>query len=100
LTLVEVLVALVILELGLGCVFAVMLFAERRSERAHRMELAVSASQSILDSLAAGAAAGAGSRGYREFDLEWSVDSSGVTRLHARAGQDTLVRVTGWVPSS
>ena len=89
-TLVEVLVALVVLEVGLLGVAGTLLVAGRTLGRAERGERAVASMAWTLDSLAAGWSPGQGRDSLAWGTLEWTVAADGSVRLRALLTDDTL----------
>jgi prepilin-type N-terminal cleavage/methylation domain-containing protein len=99
-TLLEVVVALVILEVGVLGAAGTLLLASRTLTRAERLERAVAYAAAVLDSLSAGARPGAGARAHFGGEVRWSVDSTGAVKIAALAGvADTLLAFSGVVPA-
>lgn len=95
-TLLEVVAALLLLEVAvLGAVGTLTIAAHVLGE-AEQLEHAVLAAEGVLDSLAGVASPVAGSRAFAGGELSWTVDSVGVVALTA-FGSDggTRLRVTG-----
>jgi Tfp pilus assembly protein PilV len=82
-TLLEVVVALLLLEVAvLGAAGTLQVAAHALGEAEH-MERAVLAAEGVLDSLAGVASPTAGSRSFVGGDLSWTVDSAGTVTLTA-----------------
>lgn len=95
-TLVEVLVALVVLEVGLLGVVGTLLLAARTLRKAERLEGAVAEVQRVFDSLAAVAGGpGQGRQPSHLGEVWWSADGQGVLRVEFRAGDSIVVGVDG-----
>ena len=88
-TLVEVIVAIVIFEIGALGVLGTLLIASRTMARAEALERAVVTVERVADSLSAHGAAGQGALGFPGGRVVWS---SGEV-LALSAAEDTLVRV-------
>lgn len=86
---VEVLVALVIFEVGLLGVVGTLVLASRTVTRAVLLERAVGQVESVLDSLAQVPGGGRGHRTVVGGSLSWSVDADGTTSVTFQGG-------TGW----
>jgi len=81
---IEVVVALLILEVGVVGVLGTLVLANRTLRRAERLERASALSEAMLDSLGGGAArAGSGKVVVGDVHLDWSVDSTGTVDLSA-----------------
>ena len=85
-TLVEVLVALVIFEVGLLGVVGTLVLASRTLTRAVLLERAVGQVESVLDSLAQAPGVGDGHRPVVGGGLSWSVDTDGKTSVTFQGG--------------
>ena len=83
---VEILVALVIFEVGLLGVVGTLVLASRTVTRAVLLERAVGQVESVLDSLAQVPGGGGGHRAVAGGDLSWSVDADGGTSVTFRGG--------------
>lgn len=95
-TLVEVLVALVVLQVGLLGVVGTLLLASRTLRRAELTEWAVAEVQRTADSLlATGAGSGAGQASSGPGELRWEVDGGGRLRVEYHSGSEILVAVEG-----
>lgn len=98
-TLVEVLVALVVLQVGLLGVVATLLVASRTLARAERLEWAVAEAQRAADSLtASGATGGAGRAASGPGELSWRVEAGGRFVVEWAEADSVLVRVEGAAP--
>ena len=85
-TLVEVLVALVIFEVGLLGVVGTLVLASRTLARAVLLERAVGQVESVLDSLAQAQGSGGGQRPAVGGALSWSVDADGSVSVIFQGG--------------
>lgn len=95
-TLVEILVAMVVLQVGLLGVVGTLLLASRTLRRAELMEWAVAEVQRAADSLlATGAGAGAGQASSGPGELRWELDGGGRLRVEYQTGSEILVTVEG-----
>jgi prepilin-type N-terminal cleavage/methylation domain-containing protein len=95
-TLVEVLVSLVVLQVGLLGVVGTLLLASRTLRGAELTEWAVAEVQRTADSLlATGAGAGAGQAPSGPGELRWEVDGGGRLRVEYHSGSEILVTVEG-----
>jgi type II secretory pathway pseudopilin PulG len=89
-TLVEVLVSLILLELGLVAVAATITTAARAMNRAHALEWAVTAAGEVADSLAFFGSVTAGQRSGPGGLVEWEpVDEGSTVRVRIRALPNT-----------
>ncbi len=82
-TLLEVIVALIVLEVGVVGVVGALVLASSTLARAEVLERAVATTEGILDSLARTRSAGADSVLYPAGGVSWSVDDSGRVAVHA-----------------
>ncbi len=100
-TLVEVVVALLVLEVGLLAVAGTLVVAARTLGRA-RVELrGVGEIESVLDSLAAGASPGAYTRTTDDGRLTWSVSADGALRIrYVSRGGRVSIAASGAVPTA
>ena len=98
-SLIEVIVALLVLEVGVMGVAGSFLLASRLMTRAEVMEATVAAMEGVLDSLSGGASEGEGYVEHATGGVRWVVDSFGLVTLSA-AGPDgtALLVVRGEVP--
>lgn len=95
-TLVEILVSLVVLQVGLLGVVGTLLLASRTLGRAELVEWAVAEVQRTADSLfATGGGAGAGQASSGPGELRWEVDGGGRLRVEYHSGSEILVMVEG-----
>lgn len=100
-TLVEVVVALVILEVGLLGVVGMVVLAQRTLAEADALERGVAEMEGILDSLDRGAEPGGGARVLEVGEVTWSMEDGGALTLRFEPtgpGPATVVR--GRVPVS
>ena len=98
-TLVEVLVALIVLEVAVVGVFGTLALASATLTRAETLERAVARTEGVLDSLRGGSEPGSGVRSFGPGDVLWTVDEDGVVELRAVAdGGAILLRVRSRVP--
>jgi len=94
-TLLEVVVALLLLELAVLCALGTLTVASGQLGEAERMERIVTEAEGILDSLAGTPSAAAGSRDVPEGVIEWAVGADGSIVLRAaRADGRNLLEVT------
>jgi prepilin-type N-terminal cleavage/methylation domain-containing protein len=98
-TLVEVLVALLVLEVGILAAAGTLLVAARTLRRSEAEARAVNVVESVLDSLQGGADAGAFARVTAEGTLSGSVSEDGTVRIRYRSGREgVVVTVEGAAP--
>ncbi|MDH3271412.1 MAG: prepilin-type N-terminal cleavage/methylation domain-containing protein [Gemmatimonadota bacterium] len=93
-TLVEVVVALIVLEVAVLGVLGVLAFTAETSRRADQLERATGRVESLLDSLREDATVDSSSLAFGDGGIRWSVDSLGRLEIEAvdeRGG--TLLRV-------
>lgn len=92
-TLVEVVVALVLLQVALLCVFGTTFLALRALSDAEARVLRARAAASIVDSLRAGATAGTGTRDEGHLHARWLVDADGVVDLVVTTPDSAAYRI-------
>lgn len=93
-TLVEVIVALVLLEVGIMGAAGTMVLALRALVRAEHLERAVSALEGVVDSLRTDGARGAGVRPFAGGEVRWGEPvEHGLLVVAVDPAGDTLVRV-------
>jgi prepilin-type N-terminal cleavage/methylation domain-containing protein len=80
-TLLEVVVALVLLEVGVLGAVGTLAVASRTLAQAQRLERTVLEAEGVLDSLAGAADAASGARAFAGGALEWTVDGAGWVEL-------------------
>lgn len=98
-TLVEVLVALIVLEVSVVGVFGTLALASATLTRAEILERAVARTEGVLDSLRRGSEPGRGERSFGSGDVLWTVEENGVVELRAVAdGGTVLLTVRSQVP--
>lgn len=98
-TLVEILVALVVLEVGLLGVVGTLLLAARTLTRAELEEAGTAEVERVFDSLvAAGATSGGGTVPLRVGAVRWTATAGGGLRLVFAASVDTALVVVEGVP--
>lgn len=98
-TLLEVVLALVILEVGVLGVAGTLLLASRTLRRAETLERAVARAEGVLDSLRGGAVIGSGLVAFEGGEVLWSVtDSGGVAVLATDVAGARLLEVRSRVP--
>lgn len=98
-TLVEVVVALAVLEIAVVGAAGTLTVAARTLGQAERLERAVASAQGVLDSLRGVPVPASSSLGYRGGDVRWEVGDSGQVVLPALgAVGDTLFVVTATLP--
>lgn len=90
-TLIEVVTALLVLEVAVLGVLGTLVLAERTARRAERLARATGRVEVLLDSLAAGATPGSRRESFDDVRLEWSVDSVGRALLEARDEEGGLL---------
>lgn len=98
-TLVEVVVALIVLELGVLGVLGTLVVASETLRRAERLERATSRADAVVDSLAGGSVPGTVTQASADVRISWTVDDAGRVDLLA-TDQDggVLLRVRSRVP--
>lgn len=97
-TLLEVVVALVVLAVAVLAAAGTLEVASRTLAEAERTERAVLEADGVLDSLAGVAGAASGSRPFAGGDVTWSLDAEGVVLLRAESPDGgLLVEVTSAV---
>lgn len=98
-TLVEVVVALFVLELGVLGVLGTLVLASETLGRAERLDRAASRAEAVVDSLSAGSAPDTVSQTLADVRVSWTVDGGGRVDLRAtdRDG-GLLLRVRSRVP--
>ena len=97
-TLIEVVMALLVLEVGLLGVVGMFAAATSTMTRAETLERAVAEAQGVLDSLAVDGGAGGGARLFRGGEVSWSVDRAGFIRIIGLdSNADTLLVVVSVV---
>lgn len=82
-TLMEVVMALLVLEMAVLGVLGTMALAARTLRRAERLEAATGRAEAVLDSLRRGAAPGSGRDVFDDVVVVWTVDSAGRVELNA-----------------
>jgi Tfp pilus assembly protein PilV len=98
-TLVEVVVALVVLELGLLGVVGSFVLAGQTLTRAEALERGVAEVHALYDSLSLGASAGADEREVGRAWLVWEVGAGGELAIRYELPRDSvLIRLEGRVP--
>jgi type II secretory pathway pseudopilin PulG len=98
-TLVEVLVALVVVEVGLLGVLGSLILAARTLSRAEILERGTAEVHRVYDSLSAGAFAGAGELEVPPGWVQWTVGAGGEALVTFELPRDSaLARVEGRVP--
>lgn len=94
-TLVEVLVAVVVLEVGLLGVVGTLVLAARELGEARRLERVVAALEVVYDSLRAVGEAGSGDRQLDGGVLAWEAGAGGALRVEYRREGRVVVEVHG-----
>jgi type II secretory pathway pseudopilin PulG len=98
-TLVEVLVALVVVEVGLLGVLGSLLLAAQMLSQAEMLERGTAEVHRVLDSLSTGALVGKGEREVSPGWLQWTVGAGGEAFVTFGLRRDSaMVRVEGRVP--
>ncbi len=90
-TLLEVVVALLVLELAVVGVVGTLVIASSTQVRAESLERAVARAEGILDSLQRASGAGSGVRSYGTGEVRWSVDETGEVVLRALEQRGNLL---------
>ena len=99
-TLVEVVMALLVVEMAVVGVLGTMALAARTLRRAERLEAATGRAEAVLDSLRRGAAPGSGRDVFDDVAVVWTVDSAGAVELTATDEHGgTLLSVRSRVPT-
>jgi type II secretory pathway pseudopilin PulG len=99
-TLLEVVMALLVLEVAVLGVTGALALASRTLGRAERMERAVALAEGVLDSLDRVAAPVDGAHGYEGGEVLWAIGDSGDVVLSALGpAGDTLFELTARLPS-
>lgn len=99
-TLVEVVVALLVLELGVLGVLGTLVVASETLRRAERLERATSRVEAVVDSLAAGSPADTVTQTFDDVRISWTVDGRGrVDLLATDEDGGILLRVRSQVPA-
>jgi Tfp pilus assembly protein PilV len=97
-TLLEVVVALLLLEVAVLAAAGTLVVASRTLTQAELLERAVLEAEAVLDSLAATPAVTSGARPFSAGTLEWSVGPSGTVVVRAASPDSALqVEVTSSV---
>lgn len=98
-TLVEVVVALIVLELGVLGVLGTLALASETLRRAERLERATSRVEALVDSLSAGSPPDTVMEAFADVRISWTVDDGGRLDLLATDEQGgTLLRIRSRVP--
>jgi len=92
-TLVEVIVALVILEVGMLGVVGTLVVASRAVRQATTLEGAVARTERVIDSLAVAGTEGSGSSALPGGDLAWIVEAGGTIRVSFVRGGSSVLEV-------
>lgn len=82
-TLIEVVAALLVLEMAVVGVLGSVVFAGRTLRRAERLEAATGRAEAVLDSLKWGASRGSGTDAFDDLSVAWTVDTLGRVQLTA-----------------
>jgi len=96
-TLIELLVALVVLEVGLLAVVGTCVLAARLVSRAEVLEWGVAEVQRTLDSLAAVQGVGSHRQASGPGELRWDVRGDGAVSVEYAVGDSVLIAVEGRV---
>ena len=95
-TLLEVLVALAILEVGLVGTVGVLVIAQRDLSTAERLHIATQAAAGVADSLLAGNVADSGGEDAPWGRLRWSADEAGIELAAEELSGSRLIE--WWIP--
>jgi Tfp pilus assembly protein PilV len=99
-TLLEVVIALLVLEIAVVGLVGTLVLASSTLTRAETLEHAVATAEGVLDSLARGATVGADSTASPGWTVAWAVDDSGHVRVHATdAAGSILLEVESVLPA-
>lgn len=99
-TLIEVVVALVILEIGVLGAAGTLVLAAATMTRAEALERAVAATEGVLDSLAFAASGGRGAKPFRGGEVVWFANAQGHLVVNAMSHDaDTLLVIVSAVAS-
>ena len=98
-TLLEVVVALLVLELGVLGVVGTMVIASRTLGRAERLERAVAEAEGVLDSLSGATTLEPGQRSFVGGEVEWWVDGDGAVVITALGPTEDTLFVVLTLPS-
>ncbi|MCG6954802.1 MAG: prepilin-type N-terminal cleavage/methylation domain-containing protein [Gemmatimonadetes bacterium] len=90
-TLVEVIVAIVVLEVGLLGVVGTLVLAAGNMRRAVSLERAVTEVELVYDSLTSAPSSGSGTASVPGGRLRWSVSTDGTVRVDALASSDSVL---------
>lgn len=97
-TLIEVVMALLVLEVAVIGVLGSLMLASRTARRAEQLERLVQHVESTLDSLRHGARVGDDSVSHPEGRIGWSVEPDGTLTLIADGAEGVVVEVSSRVP--
>ena len=98
-TLLEVVLALIVLEIGVLGIAGTLYLASTTLRRAETLERAVARAEGVLDSLGRGAEPGAGRASFSAGEVAWSVGDSGQVEVHATGPTGALLfRVRSILP--
>ena len=98
-TLLEVVVALLVLEIAVIGAVGTLVLAAATLGRAERLERAAARAEGVLDSLARASAPSDGAASYRAGQLRWTAGPAGEVRLVATGPTgDTLLEVASILP--
>lgn len=97
-TLIEVVVALLVLEVAVVGVLGAMVLASRTAARAERIERATERTESVVDSLRRGAAPGSDSSSYAGGTVRWTVFPDGRLEVSAEGPEGLLASAVAIVP--
>jgi type II secretory pathway pseudopilin PulG len=98
-TLMEVVVALMLMELAVLAAAGTLVLASRSMAEAEHLERAVMEAEGVLDSLSGVVAPTGGSRPYAGGGIDWLVDSAGVVLLTVTSAEGEIrLEVTSAVP--
>lgn len=98
-TLVEVVVALLVLEVGVLGALATMVVAAQTLRRAHRLDRATGRVEAVLDSLRGGASPDSASVLVDDVRIRWTVDADGDVEIGATDQEGSLLlRARSTVP--
>ena len=97
-TLIEVVMALLVLQVAMIGVLGTLVVAARTMRRAEHVERATERAESTLDSLRGGAREGRDSSDFRGGTVRWTVGADGTLALTASGPDGIVVEIAATVP--